>query len=114
MAGYLKWLAPQMPRLKKELRKLKDELRSKAGESLPHSRTPDQVASLYLGLKMFLEFALECGVISKTEYSQVLARAWHTLCSIAANQADHQASADPVSRFIELLASALATGKLFA
>ena len=111
MAGYLKWLAPKIPNLKKELRKLKDDLRNKAGENLSHSRTPDQVASLYLGMKMFLDFVLECGVISKKEHSKASTGTWNTLCFIAANQADHQASADPVSRFIELLASALATGK---
>lgn len=114
MTIYLKWLAPQIDKLRKELLELKIELRNKAAEELGddvHSRLPDQIASLFIGWKMFLLFLLEQGAITKTEHDKSLEGGWRVLLEVARKQGDYQKEQDPVNRFTELLVAALSSGE---
>ena len=110
MSAYVSWLAPRLGKLRGELSGRRLALRAEAARGLRHRRTPDQVASLAVGFETFLRFALEAGAIGEEERSDLWTRAWRALGEAARRQAQHQASEDPVARFIDLLAAAVASG----
>jgi hypothetical protein len=112
MAAYLKWLAPQMDELKKSLSKRRDELRDKIRQSsFAHDRTPDMIASLLIGLEMFLKFALDTGVIAQTEHDVLYSRGYDSILDAGAGQADHQMGEEPATRFVELVSAAFVSGQ---
>lgn len=111
MAGYIRWLAPQMKDLKVKLDLERQALRTKATRRLVHRRTPDQMVSLAVGLKMFLQFGLDMGAITEAEQKEFWERGWCALGEAAARQAVYQAGEDPVTRFAELLSAAIASGR---
>lgn len=59
MAGYLRWLATQMPKMQERIRREREVIRAEYPAS--HSRTSEIAANLELGWKVFLEFAVERG-----------------------------------------------------
>jgi hypothetical protein len=69
------------------------------------------VANLALGFKYFLAFAVESEAINQTQADSLKHRCWNALRKGAESQVVHQKAIDPVNRFIELLSSALASGK---
>lgn len=86
---------------------LRDELaRSLTG----HSRTPTMLAHLATAWETWLSFALSVKAISAAESRELWARVWRTLQGISDEQ-NAQATQHPADRFIELIQSALATGR---
>ena len=116
MAGYLRWLAPQMDRLKGELRDRLDALRDEAlAQGIRgHSRTPATFASWMLGIEAFFRYAAESGAVAEKDAADYLKACRNALYSLMEDQDEHQASQDEVSRFLSLLASALASGRCHA
>ena len=111
MSGYLRWLAPQIDELQQTLPKLKSELRGTATGSEQHRRTPDLIANLAIGLKLFLRFAVESAAISEAEEQTLWERSWTALGKAAAVQGRLQQHEDPVDRFLALLGAALSSGR---
>jgi hypothetical protein len=111
MTGYIQWLAPKLDKLKVDLHSRHRELRSQASSSTIHKRTPDIVASLGAGLEVFLQFAIEKGIVSQTESHELFQRCWNALGRIAEKQVLYQVSEDPVKRFIELIQAAFVIGQ---
>ena len=111
MAGYLQWLAPQIDKLRPNLRNLKQELRTGAMDEQLHRRIPDTVVSLAIGLKMFLDFAQEVGAVSKEEVETLWKRICAALGEAAAAQTQYQASEEPAGRFLALVAASISSGK---
>ncbi|MBM4287115.1 MAG: hypothetical protein FJ135_03010 [Deltaproteobacteria bacterium] len=112
LAAYIQWLVPRMDMLKTTLpqraRGLREEIR---GEPWAHDKTPDNLASLLLGLETFWSFAIEVGALSQDEDGELYAKAWEALFETARAQAGHQEAEDPTGRFLSLLASALISGR---
>jgi hypothetical protein len=69
------------------------------------------VASLAAGVGAFLVFARSAGALSDGQCSELWGQAWQALGVAARAQGDHQAGADPAQRFVELLRSAIASGR---
>src|SRR5690606_24451956 len=112
MAGYVRWLAGQLDELRTTLPARRRELRDAARRSdWPHDRTPDIVAHLALGWEQFLEYAEAAGAIDATEADRLWREGWAALNEAAREQAGHQASEDPVTRFLELLGAAITSGR---
>jgi hypothetical protein len=111
MTGYIQWLAPRLDKLKSELHRRHRELRTLASNSAIHKRTPDIVASLGAGLEVFLQFAVENGVVSQTEGHELFQRCWNALGRLAEKQVLYQVSEDPVKRFIELIQASFVIGR---
>lgn len=109
MAGYIQWLAGRVEQLRKELPARQQELRAKAMG--PHARTPDNMASLLVGLEQFLGYAVEVGAINETQAKDHREEALDALGKQGASQAVFIASEDPVERFIALIQSAVASGR---
>jgi len=82
------------------------ELRAEAIEG-SHTRMPDNIASLMVGVEEFLDFAAENTAIAETERSELRSSAWAALSKQANRQASQVAGTDPASRFVSLIAAAI-------
>ena len=111
MAGYIRWLAPQIDQLRATMRDRAASLREQAHQAVLHRRTPDAVASLMLGWDLWLHFAVDISAISTSEANVIRNRAWAALGLMAQDQAEHQASEDPARQFLSLVRSAIVAGR---
>jgi hypothetical protein len=111
MAGFISWLASRykkvLEQLPEETRKLREEVTS----SGQHKRTLGIAADLGLGLRYFLTYAEEVGAVSAEEAQDLWERGWKAIREAAASQEAHQAVSEPAGRFIELLRSAISSGR---
>jgi hypothetical protein len=111
MAGYLRWLAPQIEGLKETLPARQRTLRGMLLQNSQHRRTPEIAASLILSWEIFLRFAEETGAIEHDVIARLLTRARAALSASAEVQGAHQVSEEPARRFLALLRSALSSGR---
>ena len=82
------------------------ELRAEAIKG-SHTRTPDNIASLMVGVEEFLDFSAEAGAIADAELTELRASAWESLNEQAKMQVNLVAGTDPASRFVLLIAAAV-------
>ena len=113
MSGFLQWLAQdrRIEKVRHDLRDAVVRLRNRAQSSELHARTPEIVANLYVGLLYWLEFAVARGAITEADSKRIQDQAWAALGRAAESQLDHQQSSEPATRYLELLMSAIASGK---
>jgi hypothetical protein len=114
MAGYVRWLAPQLTELRAAFPAYMTELREKAlaaGFAGGHARTPNDYASLMAGFGLFIEFAKDIGAMTDAEGCALDTLAEQALRRLMGQQGDHQADQDEVKRFFALLSSALLSGR---
>lgn len=107
-AGFVRWLAPRMREIRAQLRSDVKELRG--GYQAAHRRTSEIAASLEIGWRRFLAFALECGAVSDLEKAELEGRVRAALLGGALIQARHQQEVNPVQRYVSGLSGALAAG----
>jgi len=110
MAGYLKWFSPRYDELQQEACRLVEEMRNSATVPPRHRRTPDNVAKLAVGLRVFLDFAADVEAVNREEADKLWQRGWTALRQVAEAQPSHQAASDPAGRFVELIRAALGSG----
>src|SRR5207302_11239665 len=108
-AGYLRWLADSIGRLPGHVRDQAAELRNRVPAS--HARTANNVAQLMVGMACFLEYARSVEALTETEAEKWSERAWSALLDAAARQEGHHERARPEQRFLELLMSAIGSGR---
>lgn len=108
MAGFVQSLAGQTETLTETLATELAAIR--ADLTGQHARTPDNIASLLLGFNRFIAFALDSGGLTAEQADKLKAQARRDLTALVAQQDEHQALADPVTRFPDLIAQALAAG----
>src|SRR5262249_1245829 len=89
MAGYRRWLAGRYGEVRASLKRQHEQVRDQARAALPkdHARSPGIVADLALGLKYFLDFAVEAGAVTAAERADLSRRFWAALCGAAHAQA---------------------------
>jgi hypothetical protein len=111
LAAFIKWLARRYAALQADLARQRAQLRDKAVAARQHSRTPGILADLAIGLRYFLDFALEIGAIESGERADLAKRGWPALEEAAEQHASHLAGAEPCGQFLRLLVAALASGR---
>jgi hypothetical protein len=111
MSGYIKWLSPKMNDIKKSLPARYREIRSKVQNADGHRRTPGIIASLYLGIEQFCNYAQEIGALSATEREKVEVEVLEALIKIGAGQSEYQRGEDPCQLFLESLTAVLIAGR---
>jgi hypothetical protein len=111
MVAFLCWLAARYGELHGRMRADIGMLRQRAVGSNAHRRTADIVANLALGLQHFLAFAQEVRAINADNAVDLWNRCWNALGEAGNRQADHHSANEPGRRFIELLSSAIASGR---
>ena len=109
MAGYLRWLADSVERLPEHLRRQVAEQRNVVSSG--HARTGNNVAQLMVGMACFLEYARSTAALSAAEAEAWRERAWTALLEAADRQEGHHRQARPEQRFLELLTSAIGSGR---
>ena len=62
-AGFLRHIAPGYREIKERMPEMIASYREEAARSATHRRTPEVVANLALGLRQFIDFAMEVGVL---------------------------------------------------
>ena len=113
MAAYIQWLAPQMAKLKVRLPRLHQKMREGIGASGMHNRTPDITASLGIGLRTFLKFALRSGAITQNEKNEIWKEGWNSLLKVAEVQAGYQNTEDHSNKFIGYIKYAINLGEAY-
>ena len=103
MGAFIGWTARRYEELQERILNEAPELRRAASSCKGHMRTPDIMASLQLGVSIFLEFAEEVGAINSDERGNLEAKCWRALANTAVQQAKHQATAEPTQRFLQVL-----------
>jgi hypothetical protein len=112
MAAFLQWVAGRYEELQKRRSVRGRELLARAqSSSSAHRRTPSIVADLAVGLETFLRFTQEVGILGKEEADELWQRGWEALGRAAAAQAELHGGVEPTGRFIELVGSAIASGR---
>jgi hypothetical protein len=109
MAGFLHWVAPQYDTIKDTL--AGTTLAWRALVPATHRRTSDLIASLAVGAERFLLFAREAEAISEAERVTLWGKIWQALLASSTAQSILQADSDPAQRFVELITSALSSGR---
>jgi hypothetical protein len=111
MGAFLTWTSGQYEALQQRLSAGTEELRAQFHTNAAHARLPSAAAALAAGFAIFLEFAVEMGAIGSAEREELLHRSGRALHQLIARQTqDHQAAADPVLRFLQLLRTGLSDG----
>jgi hypothetical protein len=112
MAAFLQWVAGRYEELQDRRKARVRELRAQAqSSSSAHRRTPSIVADLAFGLETFLAFTREVGVFGKEEAEELWRRGWEALGQAAAAQAELHGAVEPTGRFLELVGSAISSGR---
>ncbi len=113
MAAFIVWLAVHYETLQAERPRQMEEYRTQATSQTQHKRTPHNIANLTYGLNTFLHFATKTQAITPEEQEELKRRGWKAFGEVAVAQSSHQASQDPVDRFLHLLGAALSTDKAY-
>lgn len=113
MAAFLVWIAGRYEETQRLLKARAQELRSLYSDTA-HARLPTALAELQSGFEIWLQFALEIGAISATEYSQLEQRNVTALHELAGRQTKFHLASDPALRFFSLLRIALLSGQAHA
>ena len=108
MAGYIRWLAPKYER---GCRERVVALRDQVSKATHHKRTPGIFANLFGGLESFIDFAQEVKAIDAETADELRQRGWDALLEAAEQQHQHQAASEPARRFLDLLTSAITSGR---
>jgi len=111
LAGFVRWLAPQYGELCSRLRQEQVGLREKAAKAEQHARTPALMASMGIGLRYTVDFAVAVGAVSEEEAADISRRGWAALRHAAEEQEAYIATAEPAGYFLRLISSAVASGR---
>ncbi|MFJ2007381.1 hypothetical protein [Streptomyces chartreusis] len=117
MAGYVHWLAARYEdvedwpaQLRAELAEGRDAIAKEAGG---HSRAPEAVAGLLLGLRWFLRYAIQIEAITKEERDQIYKRCRAALLDSSAVQAAETRSLSAEAIYLNSIRTALTSGRAY-
>lgn len=110
MASFLAWLAPRYEEQRAALREQREEFREVFREDGRLARTVDIAADVLAGFDLFLAFCLEQGAVTGDTFDHLWEAVHGALHEVLDEQAQTAEEADPVSRYLDLLVTALLTG----
>jgi hypothetical protein len=111
MSAFIQWAAMDFDKNRQALIDQTNAFRSLFAPNCQHGRTADAAAKLLAGLDLFLDFALTVGAIDEERFQSIWEMAHDGLFEVLETQDRDQADESPVNRFLELLRTALATGR---
>jgi hypothetical protein len=108
MAGYLTWLAPQMPGLGSSLRERFNAARARANEAADtHLRIPEALANVWVGVTLGLDFAQHVGALEASTRETIETDGWDALLALGRTQGQSVRDEDPAQRFVRTLDTVL-------
>lgn len=115
MAGYVRWLAEQQdatPGYAAALRRQMGELRTQIGGE-GHMRAPEAAASLLLGWREWLRFAVSIGAVTKARAESLMTEATRAMLALAGEQAAYAQGYSPAQIYLDALNAALVGGHAY-
>ena len=111
--GFARYLAAHYDEIECHISEAIERERERAleAEQSAHARLPDIVGQMMVGAQMFLQFAQEIGAITPEEAVTRLDRVRAAIIATAARQSGMQRDAEPVPVYLELLRTALVSGR---
>ena len=110
MNAHIRWLAPQLEQIRKELPRLVREETELLGTELKSERIAEMAADLLAGLRVFLRHAVESGAVDGEDAAQLLTRARATMSQLCIGQVQAVQSRNPAVVFLEILRGGLRAG----
>nr|WP_278286936.1 bifunctional DNA primase/polymerase [Tepidiforma thermophila] len=110
MAGWLEWLAADWGAIRVMAKDLLEKRRSELAAGR-HGRTASAQAALEVTVRFVLQFCVQAGALTQAQADELLKQAVAALEEGVATQASAQRESDPARRFLDLLRSALGSGK---
>jgi hypothetical protein len=110
MTAYLAWLASDLP-AKRQAFKERAALILKQNGTGDLARMPDIISQLIAASEMFYQFAHDAGALTGQERMQIEERSWNSLWRAGMEQQQFLNDQEPANRFVELLRTALLSGK---
>jgi len=111
MAGYIKWLSPQMNDLPSKIRSMFPELRKMAAGNA-HGRIPETAASLYIGVSSMLSYFAEIGAITEEQQASIAERSWQIFMDLADQQGRRIYEDAPAEKFLSALRELITARKV--
>jgi hypothetical protein len=111
MAAYIQWLAPKLDSIRSEHAQLTARYRDQIVIVGAHQRHPDAIAQLIAAYELFMRFGVERGLIGQITADNYLMNAKGLLIEVGANQAGPREESKIGRRFLDLIASALQSGR---
>jgi phage/plasmid primase-like uncharacterized protein len=111
LAGYLAWLAEDLPGRRAVFTERFMMARSNLAPRVAHPRTADMLGQLAAAARLFLRFASHANAITNEEAAVLHQRILTGLDDAAGEQSTAQSAADPVEVFVSLLRSGIASGR---
>ena len=109
MKEYIKWIILNYDKIKESIKNDFPIYRAKFNKDFTHARIPENMASLYIGCKTFLEFVKDNNIIDETMLKQWNIIVANTLLKLAKKQSLRTSDSKPDKMFFyaiqELLAS---------
>lgn len=118
MRGYLEYLAPQLDTLSTQFPEDFEHLREQAKQGANktrtrHRRLDETVAFLFLGLQLFLKYAVAQGALTQEKAVKLLQEAWETFNQVADELAQVAEREEPTKRFFEALLELQTLGRVY-
>ncbi|MGW3486524.1 hypothetical protein [Streptomyces sp. NPDC001054] len=117
MAGYVQWLAGRYEGeedwpavLRAELAEGRDAIAREAGG---HSRAPEAVAGLLLGLRWFLRYAIQIGAVTREERDETYKRCRAAILDGTAVQAAETRALSAEAIYLNAIRTALTSGRAY-
>ncbi len=114
MRGYIEWLLPQAEQLGKRLGDMFYRYRTRAEAMLQgagaHSRTPEQVTHIMIGLSMMLDYLSSLGLEFPDGKDGQLEHYWDVVTGNSLRQAEQSREDQPVQMFLSAITELLASG----
>jgi hypothetical protein len=111
IAGFVRWVASDRSGTLKTLHERALTYRTEATRDRGHRRVPANLAELFAGFSLLLDFALASGALETDQREAYLKRAAVALASLADIQLVQLRHADPVDRALDLLRAAVTSGR---
>jgi hypothetical protein len=111
MAGFIKWLAPQLEAKQAQFQEHVKTHRERA-RTADHKRTADVMAQLMAAWGVWLDFAVEVGAVTEEAAAEIADRVWKTLLDLGSEQSALQEESNPVAKFRDLILAALQGGRV--
>lgn len=113
MSGYVRWLAGRQDWLKDTLKDRHPRYVEAARREGEHLRMPGNVAVMFLGFEMGLEFAAEVGALNAAEIDTLRNTGWQTLMHIGQQQHRVVEEEKPVDMYMRALEQMMASGVVY-
>jgi hypothetical protein len=118
MRGYLEYLVPQLDTLPSQLPEDFEHLREQAKQAANktrtrHRRLDETVAFLFLGLQLFLNYAVAQEALTQEKAVKLLQEAWEAFNQVADELAQVAEREEPTKRFFEALLELQTQGRVY-